>query len=346
MKQLILILVALFPLYLFGQYQYTIHDFSEKYFGKLVILEGSEKDLEKKGSISIYSKSTQKELVHLESESLIFDLDGKGEVKTNVVELPYGEQSILISQDFNFDGNKDIAIMDGLNSCYHGPSFQVYLEQSGELTHSPEFTRLAQEYCGMFQVDSRTKSIHTSVKSGCCWHEYSTFKVVNNIPKPILIKEEDATEFPFYTLKVQSWQSDKKTEFIKKTLDLTGEGISVIMSFQLEKSKKKLLLFTINNRTLNYALLKEDGLVEFNYPLETVYQNPDFNINDSADLLMFSNGSASYQVYENRKNGSSQEIGILVQVNGKNYDQKGDIHTLKGSLKGIKAVSLDNVIDK
>ncbi len=148
----------------FGQTEYVIDGFSEKYIGKLNIEKGQEEDVLKKGVISILLKSNKKEIIKIESDEFSFDLDEQDEMKANVLELQYGEQSLIISKDFNFDGVNDLAIMDGQFSCYHGPSFQVYLEINNELKHSPEFTRLAHEYCGMFGVDYDTKTIITMTK--------------------------------------------------------------------------------------------------------------------------------------------------------------------------------------
>lgn len=116
-------------------------------------------------------------------------MSNEGKIETNILELPYGKQSIIIFEDFNFDGIKDLAIMNGQYSCYHGPSFVVYLEIDSKLEFSSEFTQLAQEYCGIFQVDYETKTIHTMTKSGCCWHQFSEFKIKNNKPIPIKIIE-------------------------------------------------------------------------------------------------------------------------------------------------------------
>ena len=71
-------------------------------------------------------KKNKKQLIKINSDELTFTLH-KGKVLANVKELPYGKQSSILYEDFNFDGIKDFAIMDGQNSCYHGPSFQIYL---------------------------------------------------------------------------------------------------------------------------------------------------------------------------------------------------------------------------
>lgn len=72
-------------------------------------------------------------VLEINSDEFIYELDENFHVKTNVIELPYREQSILIHEDFNFDGIKDLATMDGQFSCYHGASFQIYLETKNGL---------------------------------------------------------------------------------------------------------------------------------------------------------------------------------------------------------------------
>lgn len=181
------ILLSLISFSIFSQTTYEINGFSEKYKGKLTIENGFEDDIFKKGEISIYY--INKNIITIKSEEFTFELTSDGNIETDILELPYGKQNIIIYQDFNFDGRKDLAVMDGQYSCYHGPSFQVYLETGDGLKHSPEFTRLAQEYCGMFQVDSESETISTMKKSGCCWHQFSEFKVEKNNPIPIKIVE-------------------------------------------------------------------------------------------------------------------------------------------------------------
>jgi hypothetical protein len=58
----------------------------------------------------------------------------------------------------------------------------------------------------------------------------------------------------------------------------------VILSFIIAENGKKIILYNINDRTLNYALLRKDT-VEFFFPIETVYKNPDFRFDSSATGL-------------------------------------------------------------
>lgn len=113
----------------------------------------------------------------------------------NVIQL-YNEQSPLIFDDFNFDGTEDIAIRNGNQSGYGGPSYDIYVNNSTkkQFVPSEELTALAYENLGMFQTDPERKRIITFAKSGCCWHITKEYAV---IPKKGLRKvyemEEDAT---------------------------------------------------------------------------------------------------------------------------------------------------------
>jgi len=186
---ILVFILSIVSLSLSAQTTYKVKGFSDKYYGEVIINSTQENEYFTEGTISIFNAKTNEEVIKLTSDSIILDFDNQGEVKTNVQEV-YGEQSIIISKDFNFDGKKDIAIMDGQYSCYGGPSYQIYLQINNTLQHSPEFTQLGQEFCGMFEVHKDRKIISTFTKSGCCWHQFSEYKVENNKPVVIKIIEE------------------------------------------------------------------------------------------------------------------------------------------------------------
>ena len=171
--------------------KYLVDDFSDDYYGKVQVENTHE--VFKKGRISIYKKKSNTEILHVDAKEIALTLHDE-KVMANILELPYGEQSVIIYQDFNFDGVKDFALMDGQNSCYHGPSYTIFLAKNSKFILSKTFTRLAHEYCGMFSVDQTQKRIRTMTKSGCCWHETTEFIVENNQPKEIRITTEDLTE--------------------------------------------------------------------------------------------------------------------------------------------------------
>ncbi len=323
----------------FAQTIFTVNNFSSDFYGKIEISDTSE--VFSKGCIAIYDSKTNKQIIKVVSDELAISLhDGK--VFANIKSLPYGEQSLIMYDDFNFDGKKDFAIEDGQNSCYHGPSFLIYLATDNGFILSEAFTRLAQEYCGMFQVDNYEKKISTMTKSGCCWHEYSEFIVENNKPKAIRITTEEQ-DLAFNIFTEQTWNGKTMVKKTTKTIDTEQEGIQVIFSFVIPKNGKKIILYNINDRTLNYAFIHEDNTVEFSYPIETVYKNPDFKFDSSSTnrSVTFTNKDATYKIYD-----LPSKLGIEIKVDGKIYNLVGDIQTRKGGLDNLLKVQLDNVVYK
>src|SRR5690606_26758494 len=192
MKKIIGFVFLLFSLQSVAQdiFPVKISDFSDKYeafihVNELDSIEGfeGEKYLPEY-VIKIIEKKSQKEILKTFSYDFPdYLLDENNEAIPNIKELPYGSQSVLLYEDYNFDGLKDLALMNGNNSCYGGPSFDIYLAQNSSFEYSESFSELSNDYCGMFQINPETKTISTMTKSGCCWHQYSEFKVVNNEPK-------------------------------------------------------------------------------------------------------------------------------------------------------------------
>lgn len=338
MRTAFVLILLVFALFSQAQTVFTVNNFSPDYYGKISISDTSE--VFSKGWIAIFDKKANRQLIKVEAEELALSLhDGKA--LANIKELPYGEQSLILHEDYNFDGVKDFAIEDGQNSCYHGPSFQVFLGSKNGFTPSKSFTRLAQEYCGMFEVDAKNKRISTMTKDGCCWHQFSEFLVENNHPKAVKIVEEDGKDFPYSISSVETWNGTKMVKASSRTIDLKAEGIETVLSFTLEKNGKTAVLFNINDRTLNYALLQKNGEVEFSYPIEIVYQNPDFKVQTSTagNKAIFKNKDASYEIYE-----SSASVGVKVILKGTTYDFKGIAGSKKGSLNGLLKTRLDNVV--
>ncbi|MCB9813730.1 MAG: hypothetical protein H6772_04985 [Pseudomonadales bacterium] len=184
---------------------YIIDNFSDVYYGK-VQAEAEEKVF-RKGWVAIYDKKSDQELIKIYSNELAFDLhDNK--VKANISYLPYGEQSLIHYQDYNFDGTKDLAIMDGQYGCYHGPSFKIYLANDRAFSHNEDFSKLTHGNCGMLDVDPDEEVIVTMTKSGCCWHQVSEYIVEQNIPKKVYIKTRDEMTTTIETLVDGKWEKE------------------------------------------------------------------------------------------------------------------------------------------
>lgn len=288
--------------------------------------------------MAIYDRKTNNQIIKVTSDELALTLHN-GKAFANIKSLPYGEQSLIMYDDFNFDGKKDLAICDGQNSSYHLHSFRIYLALEKGFLYSKEFTRLSQEYTGMFNIDTEAKRIYTMAKSGCCLHEFSEFMVVKNKPKAVKIVT-DEQDMPFNTTTEQTWNGKTMVKKSIRTIDTDQEGIEVILSFKILKNNKQVILYNINDRMLYYALVRKDSTVELSYPMEAVYQSPDFQFDSTANKLSvtFKNRNATYKVYEQQ-----DEIGITINADGKTSNWLGDIDTKKGSLDRLRKLKLDNV---
>ena len=306
-------------------------DISDKYYG-MVYVESPD-EVFSPGWITINSVKTGKQLIRVESEELAVDYNDNGDVKINVKQLPYGEQSVIIYEDFNFDGIKDFAIEDGQNSCYHGPSFQIYLaDGKGGFIHNSDFTDLAQSYCGMFNVDPENKRIYTMTKSGCCWHQFNEFEVVKNKPIALKIREEGFVTNGCF---VETSISEKVNGIMDtKVSYMLSEDTEEVFSFKIAKNGKKVLLFRCGE-DLRYTFLTAEDGIEFAYPaISDIGNNEtyDFELRRNSlkpemETLDFTNKGAKYHIYN-----EIDKVGIRVTVKGKIYDMKGDLTTRKGSI--------------
>lgn len=311
-----------------AQQKFLITGFSDRYEGQLEIAKGFEEEVFKKGRISIIEIETKKKLFTIESDELTYDLDEGGKVKTNVSEIPYGEQSIIISGDFNFDGRPDLAVMDGQNSCYHGPSFQIYLETGKGLLHSEGFTRLAQEYCGIFSVNEDEKTISTITKSGCCWHEFSEFKVEDNIPVATKIYEEGINENGYTAHIVESELVNGKMREKAYDVLVEDERLEEIYSIIFAKGKEASVYRTNDedHPQLIYVFRDVEDHVELFY-------NDRFIYDPNKNILQFTNEGVTYEIGENT---------ILVKMKEKNVRMNSVVDTSQ-TLRSAGDLKLKNV---
>lgn len=120
------------------------------------------------------------------------------EARTVNSKMLYDYQSAIFFEDYNFDGREDLAIRDGNESGYGGPSYQVYLyaPRTGKFVKSPRLTAMAHdEGLGMFEVDKKRKVLVVYSKSGCCFHQRDEFRMINDRPVKVFEEIEDARLF-------------------------------------------------------------------------------------------------------------------------------------------------------
>ena len=324
---------------------FRVDDFSEDYYG-IIRVEASNQSVQS-GEIAIYDKKSDQELIRVPSAGLyLYFHDGK--LKANIFEYPYGEQSQIMYDDFNFDGAKDFAIQDGIKSCYGLPSFRIYLSQDGGFVLNKDFTRLAQEYCGMFMIDKDQQKIFVMNKSGCCWHQFSEFIIENGVPTVKRITTDDVNNWipPYRVLAIQEWENGKKIERTEKYLRWDEVKDHIILSFDLLNNGGKVILFNLKVETgsLNYALVTEDGLIAFDFPSENM-ANPVFVYSKERTkvMLRFTDNGAEYEIYEDLEGNSIKQVGIKIKTDEKTTVLEGDTATIQGNLLNIEQAQWDNV---
>ncbi|ASK30140.1 hypothetical protein CEY12_08445 [Chryseobacterium sp. T16E-39] len=189
-----MIIFIFYSSFSFGQNHFELKSGSNQYDAAITVADCDGEKCSGNGTVELRDKKTSRVVQTLNSDDLYFYLNKDQQPSVNVIQL-YNEQSPLIFNDFNFDGSEDIAVRNGNESSYGGPSYDVYVYNSTkkQFVISDELTSLAFENLGMFQTDSKRKRIITFSKSGCCWHITTEYRI---IPKKGLDKvfelEEDA----------------------------------------------------------------------------------------------------------------------------------------------------------
>ncbi len=105
----------------------------------------------------------------------------------------HGEESPVIFDDFDFDGNDDAAIRNGSKSPRGLPSYDIYLYDSASkkfIIHT-ELTAAAGTNTGLFDLDKTKNCIVTFSIEGCCWNILRKYSVD---PKKKLVKVYEKEE--------------------------------------------------------------------------------------------------------------------------------------------------------
>jgi len=297
-------------------------DFSDKYTGTVSVAQDEE--AETNCTVNLYDKNGNK--IFSEPAFLSeFDLDEGNRARTNIKELPYGEQSILIFEDFNFDGQEDIALRTGFFSCYGGPSYAVYLAQGKGFVYNESFSELGQNYCGMFQVDTDKKQLHTMTKSGCCWHEFATYEVYNDTVVPVEVIEEQYSGM-FVDYKVSKRENGKMKDSFYQVFDTGDKTPEFMLNFE---NGKKMYLTTGMNDDLYYVFTDKDQKVELAYNDAIVYHRKN-------NTFSFTNRKTTYIVSENE---------ILIKDSGKEY-RMNKVKERKGAFSNLNVSAFYNVTQK
>ena len=305
---------------------YQIQDFSDDYYA--IIKSTNDADSETNSIVEIRDAKTKKILISQPADiDIDYELDNSeahqlgNKISANIVSLPYGESSVLIYDDFNFDNKFDLAIKDGRNGCYGGPSYQVYLKQGKTFVHSDSFTDLAQGNCGFFDIDEDTQTLHTMTKSGAAWHQYSEYKVINNKPVAVRIVEEEYNSKGLLSILEKTRVNGKMVENQYQRLAMYEEGDEssrYVYEFDLDNGKK-MILDSYDEDHLYYAFADKDGKIELYYDGQFIYDA-------KQNTLSFTNKPVVYQI--NNK-------GITVKNSNKSVLLKAKVDSVGGNLDNL-----------
>lgn len=193
MKKLLPFLLLLVVIPVSAQKTFEITDASKYFDIKVKVAKCDESFCSGKATFSFFKKggSTPYQVINLPDTQIQLDEGGKPSVN---VSLLYDQQSVVNVDDFNFDGMEDVAICNGANGSYGGPSYNIYLSSRAakKFVFDAAFTKLG-SHLGMFIVDKDKKHLTTMDKSGCCWHITEVYDVVAGKPRKIIEEVEDAT---------------------------------------------------------------------------------------------------------------------------------------------------------
>lgn len=307
-----------------AQKTYVVDDFSKEFFGKVHVNDTC--SVYCQGWVAIYCKKTGREMIRVNGDAIAFDLH-EGKIRSNIAEFPYGRFSPILYQDFNFDGINDIAIQHNRESCYGLLSFSIYLSNGRTFYHSKEFTRLATEYCGMFEVDNNKKTLMTMMKSGYGYHKFTYFKVSKNIPcEYYSITETD--DGPYSVFREDPIRSGSKIiGYKKKVIELNERSME--FAFTLPNGKT-IVLYGVSSGTkifdfygqtstkqlysLVYECLDKNGAVEFTFtgtPKNPFWYN--FIEDENKQTLTFKNHEYTYVIF---CINDFEDVGIHIYRNG------------------------------
>jgi len=101
----------------------------------------------------------------------------------------------LEMNDINFDGEYDLIIHSETSGSYGLSCYDVYLYDNikGIFVLNKEFTDLLQGDMGV-TIDKEKEEIVIFNKSGCCYHEDRTWKVIDNVPQNVYVLSDNTID--------------------------------------------------------------------------------------------------------------------------------------------------------
>ncbi|WP_233194623.1 hypothetical protein, partial [Aquimarina sp. I32.4] len=264
--------------------------------------------------------------------------------------------------DYNFDGIKDLTFYNGNNGGYGTMTYDYYIYDinKDQFILNNDLSKIAS---GMgIEIVPDKKQIISYQKSGCCWHEKTTYAIINNKFCPILILEVDEDDFPYHKLTKIKWdkKGNKKEEIVERIIDFEGEEeenrITTLLSFQLENRNKVVLFKTEEYNVSEYdgygwglcfVIIKPNGAIQ--YFSKKHYTH--FVMNKEKSELYFEStlitkDEIHYLINQTKSNNNISNIQLSITTNNKTITYNGNLNTLVGSFEELSNTTLENLLNK
>ena len=178
----------------FAQENFLLKKASKNFDVKIRIAKCEEDICEGKGTVYLLKKGKPVAFQTIELPNMYLELGSDKKPTANLIELYGMNNSGVVFEDFNFDGAEDLALRNGNDGAYDGPSYDIFLatKPANKFVKNTALSKLASENLGLFTVNKRAKTLETFNKSGCCYHETVRYKLVNNRPVKVYVFTEDA----------------------------------------------------------------------------------------------------------------------------------------------------------
>lgn len=181
----LLFIVVCWSMFCNAQNFYELQNVSKAYNVIANIENCSEKSCTGKAIIDFYDKTNMKKYQTLYSDNFYLQLN---ENRKPIID---SLKNSIVFEDFNFDGNEDVAIVDKVND--KNRVFKVYLKNDStqQFVLNESLTNFVLENSLLFKKDSERKRIITYLKKGCCWSLRSEYIFT---PEQRLVKVYDFEE--------------------------------------------------------------------------------------------------------------------------------------------------------
>ncbi|MDR3706605.1 MAG: hypothetical protein P4L28_11960 [Paludibacteraceae bacterium] len=314
----------------------TIDGFSDDYCVKIITKDTSATNFLKDGFVIYRKKGTGIGLIY-NCKYPADDLSKYQNVKT----ISYDKQKYVIYEDFDFDGFKDIAVADYASKDENGIPYIICFCRKDEFVAGMESTY----YTGkIFKFDNKTKTIEMWNKP-----DYDNAQVEilggNFIKK---IRSYNTSSNNIYTVNETTTYTDEYANLKTKTKTVKrfalNKNSQIILSFNIAKNGKKLVLYTLADSSLHYAFINKEDEVELYYPNEDTnmdYPNGECLFKSSQSdpfQVTFHNKDADYTIWD-----EPGKLGVEIAVKGKTYFLEGDVQSKIGLITKLKDIKTPKV---